>query len=89
YFRGRKGYAVYSATKAAIVNFTQGLAEELPTLFVNALTPQRISSPLRMKNFPKEPKEDLLTLEEIAEAITNILSQNLNTGAIIDIRKNF
>ena len=46
--------SVYSCTKAAVVNFTQALAEERSDLFVNAIIPQRINTPMRRKNFPEE-----------------------------------
>lgn len=87
YFKGRKNYAVYSACKAAIVNFTQGLAEELPELYINTLAPQRTLTPLRILNFPNESINDLLKQEEVANAAIEILSGHGTTGSIFDLRK--
>jgi 2-C-methyl-D-erythritol 4-phosphate cytidylyltransferase len=87
YSRGRKGYALYSATKAAIVNFTQGLAEELPHLKINAIIPQRTATPLRRNSFPDEDPSTLLSPEAVAEAIINLLKQDNLTGASIEVRK--
>ena len=89
YFKGRKNYAVYSACKAAIVNFTQGLSEELPELCINALAPQRTLTPLRLLNFPNEPLDNLLNKEDVATSVVEILSQNNVTGAIFDLRKSY
>jgi 2-C-methyl-D-erythritol 4-phosphate cytidylyltransferase len=88
YFKGRKNYAVYSACKAATVNFTQGLAEENPELYINILAPQRTLTPLRIINFPSESASDLLTQEEVANAAIEILGRS-TTGTIFDLRKNY
>ena len=38
FYRGRKNYALYSGTKAAIVNFTQGLAlDSSPLILLGAI----------------------------------------------------
>ncbi|MBM3208426.1 MAG: SDR family NAD(P)-dependent oxidoreductase, partial [Chlamydiae bacterium] len=89
YFKGRKNYAVYSACKAAIVNFTQGLSEELPDLCVNAFAPQRTLTPLRLLNFPSEPFDHLLDKEDVATSVVQILSQHNLTGSIFDLRKSY
>ena len=87
YSKGRKDYAVYSATKAAVVNFTQGLAEEMPHHFVNVLAPQRTLTPLRLLHFPSDPLEALMPASQVAEAALELLSQSKTTGAIIEVRK--
>ena len=50
YTRGRGGYAIYSAAKAAVVNFTQGLSEEREELFVNSVVPSRTDTPMRQSS---------------------------------------
>lgn len=59
YTRGRQLYSIYSSSKAAIVNFVQGMAEELysDSIRINALNPERTATPMRFENFGKEPIE--------------------------------
>ncbi len=85
YSRGRKNYAIYSSAKAALVNFTQGLAEERPTLFVNAVIPGRTNTPMRQQHFPLQEQDRLLRPEQVAEAIVSLLKQDALTGSLIKI----
>ncbi len=87
YFMGRKNYGVYSATKAAIVNFTQSLAEEYPNYKINTIVPQRTNTPMRKKYFPDEDQTLLLEPQEIAKAIINILKNDSITKSVIEIKK--
>ncbi len=87
YSKGRKEYPIYSASKAAVVNFTQGLAEAMPDHFVNVVVPQRTNSTLRKNNFPEEEVSSLIEPTEIAEKITKLLSYPHLTGTIIEVRK--
>lgn len=89
YARGRKNFAVYSSTKAAIVNFTQGLAEEREDLKVNVLVPQRTHTPMRIDNFPNENPSTLLTPDEVAGEILSLLKTESTTGTIIEVRKKY
>ncbi|NIQ14441.1 MAG: SDR family NAD(P)-dependent oxidoreductase, partial [Candidatus Dadabacteria bacterium] len=45
YTRGREGYAAYSSSKAALVNFCQALSEELISynISVNVISPTRVN----------------------------------------------
>ncbi|MCB1110772.1 MAG: bifunctional cytidylyltransferase/SDR family oxidoreductase, partial [Chlamydiia bacterium] len=85
--RGRKSYTLYSSAKAAIVNFTQGLAEERPDLHINAIVPQRTATPMRLKNFPDENPETLLSPLEVAQEILSLLKQTGTTAALFEVRK--
>jgi ribitol-5-phosphate 2-dehydrogenase (NADP+) / D-ribitol-5-phosphate cytidylyltransferase len=87
YSRGRKDYPVYSAAKAAVVNFTQGLAESRPDLLVNVIVPQRTNTSLRRANFPEEDVQHLLEPEEVAEKIAKLLKSSSITGTIVEVRK--
>jgi 2-C-methyl-D-erythritol 4-phosphate cytidylyltransferase len=62
YTRGRAGSAVYSATKAAIVNLTQGLCEEWADdgIRVNCIVPGRTDTDMRTSNFVSENQSSLL-----------------------------
>ncbi|HSX04524.1 MAG TPA: 2-C-methyl-D-erythritol 4-phosphate cytidylyltransferase [Rhabdochlamydiaceae bacterium] len=88
YARGRKNYALYSSSKAAVVNFTQALSEEWPHIRVNALVPQRTKTKMRAFHFPNESEESLLQPEEVAKTIAQILKQDALTGTIFEVRKN-
>lgn len=88
YTRGRARSAVYSATKAAVVNLMQGLAEEyLPFgVRINAINPERTATPMRMENFGAEPAAALLDADTVARAtLATLLSEA--TGEVIDVRR--
>ncbi len=87
YSKGRKDYPIYSASKAAVVNFTQGLAEAMPDLFINVIVPERTNSTLRRANFPEEDTKLLLDPQEIADKIAKLLNSSNFTGTIIEVRK--
>jgi ribitol-5-phosphate 2-dehydrogenase (NADP+) / D-ribitol-5-phosphate cytidylyltransferase len=85
--KGRKGYGIYSATKAAVVNFTQALSEEYPDLKINVIIPQRTNTKLRRDNFPDESSENLLDPKIVAINIVNLLKSENITGSLIVVRK--
>jgi 2-C-methyl-D-erythritol 4-phosphate cytidylyltransferase len=87
YSRGRKNYALYSSSKAALVNFTQGLSEEKTDLCVNVLAPHRTLSPLRTANFGQEEHSELLNPEDIAREVVLLLKQHELTGGLFEVRK--
>lgn len=89
YSRGRKDYPIYSAAKAAVVNFTQALAEARPELYVNVIVPQRTNTSLRRANFPDENQSSLLHPQEIAEKIAQLLHSSKVSGAILEVRKKY
>lgn len=85
--RGRKSYILYSSAKAAIVNFTQGLAEERSDLHINTVIPQRTATPMRMANFPNENPSTLLSPKDVAKEILSLLKQTGTTASLIEVRK--
>ena len=89
YTRGRKNYAVYSSSKAAVVNLTQALAEEWEEygIGVNVIVPERTATSMRFKNFGKEPEESLLSAEFVANVSLNTLLDDI-TGQVISVNKN-
>jgi len=86
--KGRAEYAVYSATKAAIVNLTQALADEWieASIRVNAVAPERANTPMRQTAFPNEDHAALLTPEEVAAATLRLVASGL-TGQVLDVRR--
>lgn len=88
YTRGRAFYALYSSTNAAIVNFTQALAEEWGEegIRVTCINPERTATPMRTSNFGIEPAELLLSAQEVALTSLKVLGTQ-NTGIIVDVRK--
>ncbi len=87
--RGRPNYVAYSASKAAVVNLVQGLAEEWADdgIRVNAVSPERTDTPMRRVAFPDEARTGLLTTPEVAAATLRLLRSNL-TGQVLDVRQN-
>ncbi|HVQ22907.1 MAG TPA: SDR family oxidoreductase, partial [Candidatus Saccharimonadia bacterium] len=86
--RGRPDYVAYSASKAAVVNMAQGLAEEWAEdgIRVNAVSPERTDTPMRRRAFPDESREGLLGADEVALATIRLLCSDL-TGQVLDVRR--
>lgn len=88
YTRGRMMYSIYSATKAAIVNLVQALAEEWHDfgIRVNCINPERTKTPMRIQNFGNEPEGTLLPAEDVAISSFNTVFSSA-TGEVIDVRR--
>lgn len=87
YTRGRAFYALYSSTKAAVVNFVQAVAEEWEAdgIRVNCINPQRTKTPMRTANFGEEPEGTLLKSEDVATVALRTLLSDF-TGEVVDIK---
>lgn len=85
--RGRALYAVYSSSKAAVVNLVQAVAEEMAPqgVRINAINPERTNTPMRHENFGLEPPETLLTPEAVAAATLRTLLASYS-GTVVDVR---
>jgi 2-C-methyl-D-erythritol 4-phosphate cytidylyltransferase len=88
YTRGRARSAVYSATKSAVVNLMQGLAQEYQPFGVriNAINPERTATPMRTENFGNEPAAELLDADTVAAATLSAMLSGA-TGEVIDVRR--
>ncbi|MCH2067016.1 bifunctional cytidylyltransferase/SDR family oxidoreductase [Shimia sp.] len=75
YYRGRKDYAVYSSSKAAVVNLTQALCEEWAPddVRVNCIVPRRANTPMRHAAFPGEDPSTLLQPKEVSLQVLKLL----------------
>lgn len=87
YTRGRSSYSLYSSSKAAVVNFTQALAEEWASknIRINCINPQRTKTPMRTANFGNEPDSVLLSALEVGKRSLSVLSSDY-TGQVVDIK---
>jgi 2-C-methyl-D-erythritol 4-phosphate cytidylyltransferase len=88
YTYGRALYSTYSASKAAVVNLTQALADEWGAagIRVNCVNPERARTPMRLKAFGEEPPETLLDPDEVARKALGILVGD-TSGIIYDVVK--
>ncbi|RIY32868.1 short-chain dehydrogenase [Psittacicella hinzii] len=88
YTRGRAFYSIYSAAKAAIVNFTQAIAEEWADkgIKINCINPERTKTPMRVQAFGLEPEDSLLDPQVVALASLFILASE-ESGNIVDVVK--
>jgi len=88
YTRGRAFYALYSSSKAAVVNLTQALSEEWSQdkIRVNCINPERTATPMRLANFGLETPETLLDPKDVALKTLAVLGTH-DTGIVVDIRK--
>jgi 2-C-methyl-D-erythritol 4-phosphate cytidylyltransferase len=86
YTRGRGGYSAYSSSKAALVNFCQALAEEVSdsNIKVNVVSPARVATPLRYRNFGKEDSQMLLSPKYVADRILMAFLMD-TTGSVFEI----
>lgn len=86
--RGRPGYVAYSASKAAVVNMAQGLADEWGPdgIRVNAVSPERTDTPMRRRAFPGESRVGMLAATEVAVATLRLMRSDL-TGQVVDVRR--
>lgn len=85
--RGRANYGIYSASKAAVVNLTQALAEEwaVDGVRINCINPQRTHTPMRTHAFGEEPAGTLLEPLQVAEMSLKVLGSGL-TGQVVAVR---
>ena len=89
YLKGRANIATYSATKSAVSNLTQALAEEWASdaIRVNCIAPSRTDTPMRSNNFnDSDDLADLLKPEKVAERVEELLQSDL-TSSIIRVYK--
>jgi 2-C-methyl-D-erythritol 4-phosphate cytidylyltransferase len=86
YSRGRAKYTPYSASKAGIINLTQGLADEWAAdrVRVNCLVPGRTDTAMRRANFSDEAEDTLLNPFEVALSACKILSAE-QTGMTVRV----
>lgn len=84
YTRGRADYVTYSATKAAIVNLTQGLSEEWANdgIRVNCIIPGRTDTEMRRSNFKNEVQTTLASPYDVGLTAVKTLSTAMTSQMI-------
>lgn len=87
YTRGRGNYALYSSSKAAIVNLTQALSDEWDRVRVNCVNPERTKTPMRVENFGYEDPSTLLDAKTVAVKTLKLALSNYS-GIILDVKNN-
>ena len=80
YTRGRANSVIYAATKAAIVNMTQGLSEEWAAdgPRVSCIVPGRTDTGMRRNNFGDEPQDSLSNPYQVALGAARAACSPLN-----------
>ena len=80
YTRGRANYVAYSATKAAIVNLTQGLSEEWADdgIRVSCMIPGRTDTDMRSQNFKNEAQDSLYNPYQVAVSASKVICDGVN-----------
>ncbi|MFX0061322.1 MAG: 2-C-methyl-D-erythritol 4-phosphate cytidylyltransferase [Candidatus Hermodarchaeota archaeon] len=86
-YRGRAGYSVYSATKAALVNFSQALAAEYEEygIKVNVVSPPRTRTRMYLQINPNVDPAELFDPDEAGRVITYYCTGE-ETGQVIDLK---
>ncbi|MFM8541972.1 MAG: SDR family NAD(P)-dependent oxidoreductase [Chakrabartia sp.] len=84
YTRGRADYVTYSATKAAIVNLTQGLSEEWANdgIRVNCIIPGRTDTDMRRNNFKNEVQTTLASPYDVGLTAVKALSTAMTSQMV-------
>lgn len=79
---GRAGWLSYSASKAAIINMSEVLREELKPFGIEVicLSPGRCATDLRKTLAPKEDPSTIMQPEQVAQIVSVMMS---NSGSLI------
>ena len=83
---GKSNHAAYSATKAGIISLVQSLAQENHNAY--AISPGRVNTPLREKDYPGEDVRTRLQPSHINAIVQDILAGVYEPGDNIVIRMN-
>lgn len=87
---GRKGIGMYCASKSALNAYIESRAEELAEkgIYINAIAPAKVDTPLQKAINPKTPKEDMMTPDYVADFILRY-TDTTQFGDVIYLRKGF
>lgn len=82
---GKPTHSGYSASKAGVISLVQSLAMEGHNAYV--ISPGRVNTKLREKDFPGEDIKTRLTVDQIAEVMQEIIEDKHQPGDNLIIRK--
>lgn len=89
--RGAAGMSAYAASKAAVLNLTYSLAQELAPdgITVNAIVPSILDTPANRKAMPDADTATWLRTEEIAEVVGFLASAagGIVTGSALNLER--
>jgi len=87
---GRKGIAIYSASKSALNAYIESRHEELAEkgIYINAIAPAKVDTKLQSVINPDTPKNEMMTPEYVADYVLRYTDTKVH-GHIIFLRKGF
>ncbi|TFH02686.1 MAG: SDR family oxidoreductase [Candidatus Thorarchaeota archaeon] len=88
-YRGRSGYSIYSASKAALANFSQASADEFSEfgICVNTVSPPRTNTRLYLNLYPDVDPKSLFDPKDAALVICSYCT-GPETGFVVDLKIN-
>ena len=88
-YRGRSGYSIYSASKAALANFSQAAADEFAQygICVNTVSPPRTNTRLYLNLYPDADPSTLFDARDAARVICSYCT-GPETGNVVDLKIN-
>jgi 2-C-methyl-D-erythritol 4-phosphate cytidylyltransferase len=86
-YRGRAGYSIYSASKAALANFSQAVADEFVQygICVNTVSPPRTNTRLYLNLYPEVDPSSLFDPKDAARVICSYCI-GTETGNVVDLK---
>jgi NAD(P)-dependent dehydrogenase (short-subunit alcohol dehydrogenase family) len=84
-FNPRANDVAYAMTKAAVAALTEGLAKEKPELFVNAVAPTILDTPVNRSAMPDADTSRWIPLARAAGTIAQLATAPTRTGGIIPL----
>jgi len=82
---GKPNHSGYSVSKSGVITLVQSLAKEGYNAY--AISPGRVDTKMREKDFPNEDPKTRLSSKEIGKIVKEILNNKHNPGDNIIIRK--
>ena len=88
----RPGRSAYAASKAAVINFSLSMAEELRPygIKVYCIAPGAVNTDMRKQIAPDDDFADMLQPEELAKFVVDIIEDGqMLDGQVIQVRRSF
>lgn len=82
---GKPNHAGYSASKAGVISLVQSMGME--GYLAYAISPGRVDTKMRERDYPGEDPRTRLTVEQVAEVVEDIVARKYQPGDNVVIRK--